>query len=513
MPAQKQKSTSAVGTAAVKETKSTGAIADPKTGQHVSSPTSGKPDKAAFDVEKARIQSEIDTLQAKLSTVREKLTQANRPDTGNDKRAALRTELDSIRGQQSNSKMSRTKIFDQLKSLQENIQKQSKTLQDARKKTPFRTVVEVDARIESLETQVESGTMKLVDEKRALQEISQLKRSRKLVEGFQSMQDAIEADRRAADELRQQLDDPASKAMSERYDAIKAELDELKKEADEVHAGRSKIMEEREALQTQLNALWDEKREYERQFREANDRYWTKVSEERARRQERARAQRAAEEAQKKLEVAQRLREEAALPAFQAQIEDCQTLIDALSGKTSTNVTLSSGASPSKAAVAGVPELELRKVEDNNDGLIVRKKKGQEEEAYFAGKQKKNKKDKTAKADSAINLPLPVLRALLSLSIPAPTSPPDVARVIEDLKTKKAWFEANQARVTAENVAKAESEIQRLTIGTRWNNNSEPTTPARAESATEEVEVVEPLIPAVSSESGSTQPSGDANEV
>ena len=35
-------------------------------------------------------------------------------------------------------------------------------------------------------------------------------------------------------------------------------------------------------------------------------------------------------------------------------------------------------------------------------------------------------------------------------------------RLVEDLKTKKAWFEANQARVTAENKAKAEKEIEKL---------------------------------------------------
>ncbi|KAG6891812.1 hypothetical protein C0993_006243 [Termitomyces sp. T159_Od127] len=51
----------------------------------------------------------------------------------------------------------------------------------------------------------------------------------------------------------------------------------------------------------------------------------------------------------------------------------------------------------------------------------------------------------------------------MSLSIPPPASAVDVPRVIEDLKTKKAWFEANQARVTAENIAKAEENIQRLT--------------------------------------------------
>ena len=61
-----------------------------------------------------------------------------------------------------------------------------------------------------------------------------------------------------------------------------------------------------------------------------------------------------------------------------------------------------------------------------------------------------------------LNMPLATLSALLSLSIPPPASSADLPRVVEDLKTKKAWFEANQARVTAENKAKAEKEIERL---------------------------------------------------
>lgn len=309
--------------------------------------------------------------------------------------------------------------------------------------------------------------MKLADEKRALQEISQSKRTRKVVEGFQAAQDAIDADRSIADGLRQQLDDPESKAISDRYDKIKAELDELKKESDEAYAGRTKLFEERDELQTQITALFNEKRASVQQFREANDRYWAKVNEDRARRAERARAQRAAEEAQKKLEHAQQLREEASLPAYQAEIQDCQTLIDALSGKSSDPVVLPSSLLPAKGEVAGVPKLELRQVETATDGLVARKKKGEDEETYFMGKGKRGKKDKIPKmaqeTDALKNLPFGTITALSQLAIPLPTTATDIPRVIEDLKTKKSWYEANQARVTAENVAKAEAQIQRLT--------------------------------------------------
>ncbi|KAF7352784.1 Nuclear segregation protein bfr1 [Mycena venus] len=413
--------------------------------------TVGRPDKKVFDAEQDKIKSSIDALQVKLNAVREKISLATgKSGPGNERRTALYAELDQIRGQQSNNKMSRDKMKEQMKTLRESTDKKVKDLQAAKSKLPFKTVAEVDAHIKQLERQVESGSMKLVDEKRALAEITAQKRNRRTIEGFQMEQDAIDKDRNSYDDLKKQLDDPEAMAASDRYDAIRAELDAMKKEGDEAHANRTVLFTERDALQAEINTLWNEKREASQKFRESNDRYWAKVNEDRARRAERLRAQRAAEELQKKQERAERIREEAEMPAFQAQIEDCQTLIDYFSGKSSGTVTFKtqSASLTTKADVAGVPKLEIRKVEAAPDGVVVRKKKGEEEDAYFIG--------------AALNVPLATLSALLTLSIPPPASNADVPRVIEDLKTKKEWFEANQARVTAENIAKAEAEIKAL---------------------------------------------------
>ena len=315
--------------------------------------------------------------------------------------------------------------------------------------------------------------MKLADEKRALAEISASRRTLRVVESFQAEQASIEADRAAVEELNKQIDDPVLKAASERYDAIKKELDEIKKTADEAAAGRNKLFKERDDIQAKLNEAYETKRASAAAFREANDRFYTKLNEDRQRRAERARAEKAAEEKAKKKEIADRLLEEAQQPAFQFFIEDCQTLIDFLSGKTA-NVTLKSGnnAPEEKASLPGVPKLEVRKVEDIPEGSIVRKKKGEDEESYFVGKKSKAKKtpkpaeSPASPAPSAgpapLQLPLPILSALLSLSIPPPANSADVPRVIEDLNIKKAWYEANQDRVTAENIAKAKARIDAL---------------------------------------------------
>ncbi|KAG1755685.1 hypothetical protein EDB19DRAFT_1956273 [Suillus lakei] len=479
MPAQKSKSSASNGAAKIHSAKVTPDSTVPPSPAlsktDLSGPAvtgSGKPDKAAYDAEQERIRTEIDGLQTKLAAVREKISSATQSGTGNDKRAALKAELDGIRGQQSSNKLNRGKIHEQLKTIQEDTQKKIKDLQAARGKTPYKTAADVDAHISNLEKQVESGSMKVVDEKRALQEISQARRTRRIVEKFQADQESIEASRQEADRLKKLLDDPESKEISERYDTIKAELDELKKESDEAYAGRSKLFEERDGVQAQLNALFNEKREAAHHFREANDRYWTKVNEDRARRAEKARAQRDADEAQRKLAVADGLREEASMPAFQTQIEDCQTLIDALSGK---STVLSSSSLPAKSDVSGVPQLDIRQVDAVGEAMVALKKK--DEESYFVGKAKKGKKTPKAASPadtSVIHLPYGQLSALLSLSIPPPTGQADVPRVIEDLKTKKAWFEANQARQTAENVAKAEAEIRRLGAKPNGKRNVTP---------------------------------------
>jgi hypothetical protein len=162
-------------------------------------------------------------------------------------------------------------------------------------------------------------------------------------------------------------------------------------------------------------------------------------------------------------------------------------LIDYFTGKSTGNITYKSAPLTVRPEVAGVPKLELRKVEESPEGLVVHKKKGDEEDAYFVSNKKNKTKKGSSKANgtgrstpttptntnTSLNVPLPTLAALLSLSIPPPVSNLDLPRLIEDLNTKKVWFEANQARVTAENIAKAEADILRLT-NQKGDSSSKP---------------------------------------
>lgn len=316
--------------------------------------------------------------------------------------------------------------------------------------------------------------------------------------------------------------DPESIAMSERYDKIKTELDSLKAAGDEARAGRDKVFEEFRELKSQLDETWTKKKDSSKNYREAGDRYYKKVQEERARRQERYAAERKAAEDEKRRDIALRLREEAAVPAFQADIEDCQILIDALTARIGGGGSGPATPSPSsattglyaKSEIVGVPKLEARTIAAPAEGLVARKKKGEEENNYFIAKKrgvapaaKTNGKapapintdtasaesPSTPAPDAKLNLPYSTLSALLQLSIPPPTAFSDVPRTIDDLKTKKSWFEANQARVTKENVAKADAEIKRLdAVAPNGNAGEHPVEPVPTP-ATADAKASEPV--------------------
>ena len=357
---------------------------------------------------------------------------------------------------------------------------------------------------------MESGKLRLGDEKRAIQEISNTRRIRRAVEGFQAEQATIDYEKEQAEQLRAQLDDPEAKAISERYETLNAELDDLKKKSDDAYANKSKLYDEQHALQAEVDELWSLKKESHQRFKEAGQKHWTKVKEDRARKAEWFRQQKETEEKQKRMDLVERLREEASSPAYQIEIQDCQTLINAFSKGTTSEVPVVTSAAEEKATgLTGVPQLDIRKVEAPTD-MVARKKKGEEEEAYFvSGKGKKSKKgpktnghsspalSSPSTSTSQFHIPLPTLTALLSLSIPPPGSKDDIPRVVEDLKTKKAWFEANQELATKEKVAKADADIERILKSVGKNGNSDPA-PANGDSEVPAESVPDAEAPAVS---------------
>ncbi|KAF8431127.1 hypothetical protein BGX38DRAFT_1103934 [Terfezia claveryi] len=441
-----------------------------------------KPDEDKFKAEREVIEKELQDVRDKLKAVQDKISQVELPWSNNGEKpgqntvqkqqAELRAELSSIRNAQAGFKSSKQRIHDQIKTLDTSIKAKLAEQKAAKSKIPFKAVAEIDSVIAGLESQVESGTMKIVEERKALDAISTYRRHRKILQSLDAGENGIAAEKTKIAELKAQLvEDPEQKGLSDRFNQINTELDKIKAEQDEVYKNLNSLRDERTKLWTKENEQRDAKRKLERDFYAAKDAYRAYEKAAYEVRKERIKAEREAKDKEYKRQIAAQKMEEASQPAFQAEINTCEGLI-AHFDPTSPEAQ----ATKTKASLlkdAGLKALATRVVETELKG----KKLVKEEEDYFVGKPKKGKKGSGKGSGTATPTILPtseekergkfqlnhgILVELGKVDVMAPTKWDDVPGCVETLREKLAWYKDNSERVTKENIAKAQKEIDRL---------------------------------------------------
>ena len=219
-------------------------------------------------------------------------------------------------------------------------------------------------------------------------------------------------------------------------------------------------------LADEQDEVYGRKRESVQKYRDDNDKYYAKVQADRQARQDRFKAEKAKEDAERQQEEITRMREDAKLPAYSKEIEDCQILIGWFQGKTGGEVPTTNAGGKGQASLEGVKALEIRQVETEFKGMTLKKKDDDDLAGFFGGSGKGKKKggkggskaasgtatptpaEGASEKKDAVNLPMSLLSAILSLGIHPPSGKDDVQRTVDDLETKKAWFEANSAAKT-----------------------------------------------------------------
>ncbi|MCJ1390304.1 hypothetical protein MMC18_003162 [Xylographa bjoerkii] len=445
-----------------------------------------KPDEEKYQSELAQAEKEHAAAQEKLNAIKAKLdlTKPRDKDSPAAKRQQeLRAELASIRQQQSGFKSSRGSIQDKITSLDAQLKSRIAEQKVARSRVSFKNVEEVDREIQRLDKQVESGMMKLVDEKKALAEISSLKKQKKGFAGFEEAQKGIDGVKAQITELRKSLDNPEAKALSDKYNDIAKTLDEIKAEQDDAYKSLSSLRDERTKLhaeqQTKYSAMRDIKDAYHKArvaYRDHEQELWRQ-------KQERQKAERDAYQKEKRRKIADKKLEEASDPAYMDEILTAEGLIryfDPSAPAASKSLRGPSGfaAEPQRTVdESSIPGTKVSKKEDRDD-------------TYFMGtggkKGKKGRKPNGTASpapptptDGKFNLSMGVIEELAKVNVEPPMNQTGVASVVEKLKEKLDHWKTDQEKKTKENIAKAQAEIDRLEA-----EAEEPPTPAPSSSKT-----------------------------
>ncbi|GAA5808519.1 hypothetical protein MFLAVUS_001910 [Mucor flavus] len=410
-----------------------------------------KPDEAAQTVRLEELNKKLDTLKKQQDTVKAKIEKLGKSD--NTRREELKQELDQIRDKQSEIKQGKKSVYDQLDALNDSIKKKVGNVKNFQSKVPFKSTAEVDERIRELEIQIERG-VRLVEEKKILQEISTLKRGRLQVEGLGEQQEAIERERHFYNELRKNVDDGENKRLSDKYELLNAELKTLIVDGAKQREERNKLYDERTRIKLALDETYDTLRACRSEHRIAKDDYYNAAREAHEKRKETERVEKIKYEAEKREADARQELELASLPAFEREIVLCDTLSAFLQGFISKSgqdaVNATSSVTTDEANSKNAPQ-----------GFVIKKK--EEDEVYFMGGKNKKRsgtpKGPKEKKSDILKLPLATMEDFFEVKVTVPSKISEVPATIEKLKERKLAYVAEQPKATEKNRKKAEEKI------------------------------------------------------
>ncbi|KAF9312522.1 hypothetical protein BG003_006191 [Podila horticola] len=413
------------------------------------------------------IDAKIDELRPRLNVVRDAIT-AMTPKQEADSRSVLRKRLGELRDQQNESKKGKQAKVDKLNTLNNNLRKKIADLKVLQDKLPFKTTEAVEAQIRKLDKQVEKGSLKLVEEKKILSEISILKKSKRSVDVAQAQQAAIDADKAEIAALKDTMDDPLARELSVEYNKVQAALDEISKAKDEDWKKRNELFDERTRLQRELDAEFLRKKTINDEYFAAVREHAKFMQDEQVRKREEIQHRKQQELEEKRLVIAKEERELAEIPAFEAEITTCDSVYKYLILFSNDQKRIAK-ATAGTASTAAASNSNIRQVDTTANvpsGLMLTKKSEKVEDVYHVGpksRRVKGPKEKKSEA-SSLKLPLAVVEQLIELEIVVPTSSADLGKTLDALAEKRDHYRAIQAKVTTENKRKAEERIAKLTL-------------------------------------------------
>ena len=323
----------------------------------------------------------------------------------------------------------------------------------ARSRVAFKSVDEIDREIQRLEKQVDAGTMKLVDEKKALAEISSMRKQRKGFAGFEEAEKCIQDVKTQISELKKTLDSPEAKALSQKYDEINKEMQEIKLEQDKAYSSLSSLREERSKIHADQQDKYSAVREIKDHFHKTRLAYREHEQELYRQKQERQKADRDAYQKEKRRTIANKKLEEASEPAYMDEILTAEGLIRYFDPSATSD-----GAKSLRGPSGFAAEAQRNVAASDFQGTKVSRKEDREENYFMGGGGKKGKRGKKSSTtgspapsmsmEGKFNLSIGVIEELAKINVEPPMNQLGVPDVVEKLKSKRNQWKIDQERKT-----------------------------------------------------------------
>lgn len=413
-----------------------------------------RPDDKAMKADIEAIRAEIKKLDVSHADLNAQIEKSVLDPKVAEKRKSLQAELKEIISKQSGLKSERTSIQEQIKNVDTNLKRKIAEIQKITAKNNYKSVSEIDSRIEYLDNLVGSGSLMLAEERRHVKEMTSLRKLRKDFSEVEKQQEAIDKDKAKIAELKTKLNAVGNKQVQQEFERVQKELDAIFESNKSVYNKRTELINKRNAVGKSRDAKYDEMRKVRADFDAEFTKFKADLAEEQKKRDEEQKAENEANKKAKLKEIAEKRLAEASVPAFTKEINEIHSLLayfDPTYTKPQTNAVLD----------ATKPTLEskhnIRQVEMPSDVVIIKK----EQESFFEGSKTKKGKKKAPK-NKNFTVESDVILSLSELSIPLPTKTGDVPQTVTVLKETLAALQEKQGEQTKVNIEKAKAQIAKL---------------------------------------------------
>lgn len=404
------------------------------------------PDDKAHKALVAQVRSKLLEKDAAITKLTTQLNETKSDPKNSEERKELQGNLREVISKQAEIKQQRQGLHDQIKRIDAQLQKKITDLNLQTSKNNFKSVEEIDKKIAQLDSLVDSGVLRIVDERKTIKEMSGLRKLKKEFATLDTQQKSIDLDKAKIAELKKQLSAIQNKEVQLKFEEISSKLDKVNLENKSVQDKRKEIFKKRDALYKEKDVLYLELNELKKSFDLEYAKFKKLMDEERERAQNDEKLNLLVSEKDELSKQLENIVSIAKTPAFTEEINSIYNLLqifDPSFQRPQTDILPTSSKAPLTKT--------LRTVEMPADVQIIKK-----EPLQPVGS--KSKKGKKSSKNTKFQLEPTMIVSLSELDVPLPTSQESLTVTKEKLLEKLESFKSKQDQQTQENIANAEAE-------------------------------------------------------
>lgn len=414
---------------------------------------------------KEEYQKSMEDFTEKINSIREEILKVQAKLPAKDSNSALSKDketfkqlFDTLLNQKKDLQKKKKAMFDEVGNLRTLIKKKSDEARNARDKLPFKSTAEIDANVAEHEGLLKRGGLSLQEEKKIVAEISSMKKARKGLESLASQPAGIESDKAKIDLLKTQMDaiEIEIKEVDPKVTAAKEKLVAVEKDLKSSYGSISSLLDAKKDLSAKFNAAKEEKNALYQSFKASQDAWYAWERDEKKRKFEAEKLERAAEREARLVAQAEQELEDAGITAFQNEIAVCEALIKYFKSQSPQTHEDVAPVVDSDAAARVESSMPARAT------LVTRKEDRDEDFMVLGNKKSKSKKRAQPTNAKPLRMDLELIDQLSKLSISIPKTTVDVPAVIEALETKKLYFKENSESQTKANKEAVLEKIKKL---------------------------------------------------